>query len=159
MVWDWLLWPSAGLFLFLRSKLQKSQKLSKFKWMWVPEYALLVLGVWALLNAPLPFLPSGWDSLAGIGASLFGLIAGWVISWFGGAPSGAAIVAGVFLFAIVVAAALDLLDGVPEKLAKTFVYAAPVLVLATGGWIAQSIGGAINWVALAGPNIVMALVQ
>lgn len=149
---SWILWLSGIFFLVLRRILLKKD----FKFAWILHYALLILGIWALAHAPIPFFSAAWDTPGEIAANIFEFVVNWVIGLFGGS-GGASYVAAVILVLMLVGTVIDLWDQKPNAVAKSTVYAAPALVLVTGGVVASTVGQAIAWVGYAAPNIVITL--
>lgn len=148
-----MLWLAGGLFLFLRhliTPLANHGKVKKVLW-WVP-YALLVLGVCALMLAPIPFTDvSIAQGLAYVASWLFGLLGSAI-----GAP--AAAIGGVALFILIVAALVDLIkDQKPDGIAKTAVFLLPVLALVAAGPIAANILDFTHSIGQVGPDVVNTL--
>lgn len=142
-----MLWLAAILFFAIRHKAKKWKKVG-----WFLDFALLLLGVWAVMLAPLPF---GWGSVGGLLSEAARWAIGLIGSWAGVvvAPTAA-----VLLVIVVWFGAHDVIkDHKPDKWAKIMVIAVPVLALLAGGTIAERIVNFVNMVGNVGPTIVTAI--
>ncbi|MGW9310668.1 hypothetical protein ACWGPQ_21935 [Saccharomonospora azurea] len=115
-------------------------------------FICLMMMVWAFYFAPLPF---GLDSIAQLLANFAGWLLDFVTGWFGltGGP-----IAAVLVLALVLLALWDLcVDGKPDEIAKTAVYALPVLVLVASGPIAPFVLDLIQTINSSTPRIAAAI--
>lgn len=140
-----MLWLAGFFFLALRFVAKKIGK----KKLWFVPFMFLTLGVCALAYAPLPF---------GIGsiASLVAGMADWVLGWVGGLIGvSSAVIAGLLLVLVLIFGLVDLIqDHKPNGMAKTMVFALPVLALIAAGPIASNVQNGIETVGGWGPNVV-----
>ena len=151
-----LLWPVGIALLVLRALIGSNKFLAKFSkgkldWIKFVQFGLLLFGVWTLFTAPLPMFAAGWQSIAEIVGSLFSLFGEWVASWFGAGAAASQVIFSIIFGVLLAAAVLDLLDLDPERRAKTLVWLAPPLAIASVGWIAAAFTSAVQWAALVGP--------
>ena len=149
-----MLWIVALTFFVLRKlALKIDDKVgSRNRWVHLLPFLCLVMMVWALAYAPLPF---GLGSIAGLLASLLSWGLGFVGGWFG--VSGGA-VAAVGLLAVVALGLWDLaVDGKPDGIAKTAVYTIPVLALVASGPIAPVLLDLVHTINSSTPSLVASI--
>ncbi len=140
-----MLWLAGALFLFLRWIAKKFRS----KWIWWLPFSLLLLAVFALAFAPIPFTDL---SVAGLVAWLVGWAFNLVGSAFGVSGS---VIAGVALFVVLAAGLVDLFkDRKADGWATTMVYSAPVLALLAAGPIAPQILEFVQTISGVGPTVV-----
>lgn len=145
-----MLWLAGALFLAVR-------KLAK-KWthrrLWFLPFLFLVLAVFALAWAPLPF---GWGTTAG----LAGWLVSWAFAWIGSLFGVSAQVIGAITLVIVLLFGLfDLIkDHKPDSWAKIMVYAVPVLAFVAGGTIAAHALLFTRLVGNVGPSVITTLAR
>lgn len=153
-----MLWIVALTFFVLRKLALKiddkvgSRNKQAGRWVHLLPFLCLVMMVWALAYAPLPF---GLGSIAGLLASLLNWVLGFVGGWFG--VSGGA-VAAVALLAVVALGLWDLaVDGKPDGIAKTAVYTIPVLALVASGPIAPVLLDLVHTINSSTPSLVASI--
>jgi hypothetical protein len=145
-----MLWLAGLFFLAMRKVATKIVG----KKLWFLPFVFLVLAVFSLAYAPLPF---GWGSIAG----LIGYVGTWLLGLLGGlfGASGATI-AGLLLIVVLIFGMIDLIkDHKPDGAAKTMVFALPVLVLIASSSIAGNVGNFIERVANVGPAVVQSITK
>ncbi len=140
-----MLWLAGGFFLFLRWIAKKFTN----KWMWWLPFLFLMLAVFALAYAPIPFTDI---TVAGLGQ----LVVGWLFGLLGSAIGVTAeIIAGLVLFGLLIRGLCDLIkDHKPDGWAKTLVYTAPVLALVASGPIAPRVLEFTQMIGGIGPDVI-----
>lgn len=143
-----MLWLAALLFFAIRHKAKKWKKVG-----WILDFGLLLLAVWAVMFAPLPF---GLGSIGGLLAELVKWLFGGLLgSWAG---VGASVIAGVLLVIVLWFGFHDVFkDHKADKWAKTMIYTVPVLAMVAGGGVAAHLLNLVNMVGHVGPSVVGAI--